>query len=86
MSKNPSQQEGLDIHETVDGFVIYHPETDRVHFLNHTAVAVLELCNGRHTEDEIVEIVGKLYELDEPPSEEVRGILRRFADEGLVKP
>jgi hypothetical protein len=49
MADYPKRVDGLEINPAEDGFIIYQPEQDRVHYLNHTAVLVLELCNGKNT-------------------------------------
>jgi hypothetical protein len=84
MTGNPKQHPNLKIFETDDGYVIYHRETDRVHFLNHTAVLVLELCNGRHSVGEMIAILGESYGLDAPPEKEATNIIDKFEKEGLI--
>ena len=84
MSVYPERTEVLDINETPDGFVVYHPKTDRVHFLNHTAAAILELCNGQHSVDEIAEILAKGFGLEDIPMEEITSTLENFRKEELL--
>ncbi len=79
------QVDDLEINQVEDGFVIYDVGRDRVHFLNHTAVLVLGLCNGRHTAAEIPEIVSGFYGLEESPESAISDILERFIEEGLVR-
>jgi hypothetical protein len=85
MDDNPKQVEGLDINECVDGYVIYHSEKDRIHFLNHTAVLVLELCNGERAVDEIAEVVEKMYGLKESRKESIVSAIEKLYEEGLLK-
>ena len=85
MHEHPKQIEGLDFDETDEGYVIYEPEKDRVHYLNHTAALVLELCNGTHTPEGIVELVQQAYGLAEPPREAVKTVLTQMKDEGLLQ-
>jgi hypothetical protein len=75
---------GLEVVESADGFVVYQPDRDRVHFFNHTAVLVLELCDGEKDEGKIVELVQRFYELPEPPELEVRECLDMMRTERLV--
>jgi hypothetical protein len=84
MSDRPSRIEEIDVVEVVDGFVIYHPARDRVHFVNHTAAVILELCDGAKTEAEIAALLQRLYELPEAPEAEVAECLVHFRHEGLV--
>jgi hypothetical protein len=80
----PRRAEGIEIDEAADGYVVYHPALDRVHYLNHTAVIVLELCTGDNDTAAIASFVGSAYELAEPPAAEVGACLERLAREGLV--
>ncbi|MFC1489398.1 PqqD family protein [Thermodesulfobacteriota bacterium] len=85
MNDNPKQVEGLDINECVDGYVIYHSEKDRIHFLNHTAVLVLELCNGERSMDEIAEVVEKMYGMKKSQKESIVEAIKKLYEEGLLK-
>lgn len=65
------------------GSVLLAPET--VLALNPTAVAVLELCNGERTLDEIVEQLASRFDA---PADQLRGdvdaLLQRLVDRGYV--
>jgi len=78
------QAEGLEINQVEDGFIIYDPAKDSVHFLNPSAVFVLELCNGRHETAEILTIVREAYGLEETPEKEILDVLTRLRNEGLI--
>jgi len=80
----PKASEGLDIHETEDGLIVYQESTDRVHHLNPTAAVVLELCNGTRDLDRIAVEVGELFGLDDPPALEVKACIEDLLREGLV--
>ena len=81
----PAQTEGLDAYEVDDGLVVYQTTADRVHYLNASATVVFELCNGTHTDDEIVELVRAAWGLAEPPREEVLACLAELRAEGVVR-
>lgn len=85
MNGNPEQNRDLKIFEAEDGYVVYHRERDRVHFLNHTGVLLLELCNGKHSVPEMIAILEKGYGLEKPPEKEVMEIITSFEQEGLIK-
>ncbi|CAN5905084.1 hypothetical protein BH20PSE1_BH20PSE1_22880 [soil metagenome] len=85
MTDYPTRIDGLEINPVEDGFVIYKPERDRVHYLNHTAVLVLEFCNGRNSAADIVDLMKKAYSLAETPEAEIREILAKMEDEGLIQ-
>jgi Coenzyme PQQ synthesis protein D (PqqD) len=80
---NPKHIDGLDITPVDDGYIVYKPEQDRVHYLNATAVLILELCNGRNSAEEIVQLVKDAYRLPEAPVELVHQALRELKAEGL---
>ena len=81
----PSQVPGIEINKVADGYIVYDPERDRVHYLNHTAVLVLELCTGDVPAGEIPELLRAAYDLSMPPTDEVAQCLTRFYEEGLVR-
>jgi hypothetical protein len=80
----PRPAEGIEISEVADGFVIYDPKQDRVHYLNQTAAVILELCNGQLTADELAALIQEAYGLPEPPAEEVADCVQRLIEEGLI--
>jgi len=84
MRENPTRIDGLDMDETEDGYIIYEPEKDRVHYLNASAAAILELCNGANSSSAIAELLQQAYQLPEPPLEMVEGVLTQMKDEGLL--
>ena len=75
--------DGLDISPAEDGFIVYQPELDRVHFMNATAVLILELCNGTNSEQEIVELIREGSGL-ENPAEAVKETLAKMKTDGLL--
>jgi Coenzyme PQQ synthesis protein D (PqqD) len=80
----PRVTEGIAINEVPDGYVIYDPKRDRVHYLNQTAVLILELCNGQVAASDLPALVQNAFDLPEPPAEEVEKCLQTLFDEGLV--
>jgi Coenzyme PQQ synthesis protein D (PqqD) len=84
MSNMPSRVEDIDVVEMADGFAVYHVTRDRVHFVNYTAAIVLELCDGTKTDAEVARVLGRCYDLPQPPGAEVADCLTQFREEGLV--
>lgn len=82
---NPKRVDGLDINPAEDGYIIYQPEFDRVHYLNATAVLILELCTGQNSEQDIVELIKSQYGIEEGSAETVRETLTKMKSEGLVR-
>lgn len=80
------QTNGLDVNEVPDGYVVYQPVQDRVHYLNTTAAVIFEYCDGFQTADEIVAQVALAFEVPLARREEIRTCLDNLVKEGLVAP
>ena len=85
MSAEPQKIEGLEVREFEDAFMVYQTERDRVHYLNSTAVLVLELCTGENPPAKIAELIQKTFGLEEAPLGEVNQVLQNMSDEGLIQ-
>jgi Coenzyme PQQ synthesis protein D (PqqD) len=83
--ERPVAAEGVEIEPAADGYVIYDSERDRVHYLNHTAALVLELCTGRNSAEDISRLLQTAYELPDPPATETRECLDQLTAEGLIR-
>lgn len=81
----PQQVHGIEVNRVVDGYIVYQPDRDRVHYLNHTAVLVLELCTGAISAHDMPGLVQDTYALAEAPRAEVAECLARLLEEGLVR-
>ena len=81
----PVQVEGHTVFDEPDGCIVHQPTRNRVHFLNHTAAFVLELCTGRHTIGEVEGIFAGFFGMAEPPKAAVAKALRQLIAEGLVR-
>ena len=84
-TKHPLRQVGLEINKTKDGYMIYDPAKDRVHHLNHTAVVVLELCDGKTSATRIAEMLRRAYGLSKAPRKDVDRTLSQLQREGLAR-
>ena len=80
----PERSAGLQITAVEDGYVVFDSDHDRVHYMNHTAALVLELCTGKNTWDDIIDLVKEAYGLTRRPVKEVSVMLTQSIDEGLV--
>jgi hypothetical protein len=83
--QRPEPVEGLDVHEVDDGLVVYHADTDRVHYLNPTAAVVLTLADGTRTEQELAELVQAAWELDSAPLADVQECVGQLRAEGVLR-
>jgi hypothetical protein len=82
---NPERAPNLEINTVADGYIVYQPDRDKVHYLNQTAALVLELCNGQNPEADLPQLVQSAYDLPQPPVEEVTACLETFRKEALVR-
>ncbi len=80
----PRRAPDLEIREVPEGFVVYDPSRDRLHFLNGSAAFVLECCDGATRIDELPALLGAAFRLDAAPHDEVESCLARLTAEGLV--
>ena len=80
----PRRAPDLEVREVPDGFVVYDPVRDRLHFLNGSAAFVLECCDGATRVEELPALLGAAFHLDANPFDEVEACLTRLTAEGLV--
>ena len=83
----PGRREDVVFRPLADQWVLYDPETRRLHVLNLAAALVWTHCDGNHDEDALVAAVRTAF--DRPPPEtdvrrDVRETLETFAREGLL--
>jgi putative component of toxin-antitoxin plasmid stabilization module len=81
---NPKRSDGLDISPAEGGYIIHQPEQDRVHFLNATAIVILELCNGDNSSQQIADLLRQAYELPNDQLGMVAETLGQLKAAGLV--
>lgn len=80
----PLRAEGLEINVLDDGFVVYQPSHERVHYLNPTAGLLLELCNGTLDEAGLAACLGQAWSLPDAPHDEVAAALRELRAQELI--
>ncbi len=83
---DPKAKAGLDISSTEDGYIVFQPELDRVHYLNHSAVVIIELCTGGNSMCEIATLVQEAYALPDPPLSKVEETVANLFELGLLEP
>jgi len=80
-----TRTEGLDINVMHDGVVVYQREHKKIHYLNHTAGLVLELCDGKHKPAELASAVGEAYGLADAPYDDIVACLQDLLAKELVR-
>jgi hypothetical protein len=68
-----------------DGYVFYDALGGQVYYLNLTAAAVLELCDGIKNAGLIADILKGSFGLPEPPLDEVNTCLQALVSAGLIE-
>jgi PqqD family protein of HPr-rel-A system len=87
MTDRPERTAGLDISPVDDGYVVYDPENDLVHYLNPTAAITLELCNGRQTVAEIATFLRSTFASSgEDVAAAVASCVEQLRELGLLQP
>ncbi len=75
---------GFEVHIVDDQCLLYHADSDRIHYLNPTAALVFELCDGNHTAGQIATLMQEAYGLPELPLDEVRCCLESLQKMGIA--
>jgi hypothetical protein len=57
----PQQLADVKSYTVLDEMVLYAPNQEMTFSLNHSAKAIWELCNGKHTIADICEELSKIY-------------------------
>jgi hypothetical protein len=71
--------------EVSDGYVFYDRFSGQIFFLNLTAAAVLELCDGIRSAALIADILKESFGLMARPIDEVNACLQSLVSAGLVE-
>src|ERR1022692_1695335 len=82
----PVRSGTIEINPVDDGYVVYDPDSDRVHYLNHTAAVVLELCTGANSLADIAAGVRAAYGLTDSLEVQVSECVDKLRAERLVGP
>jgi PqqD family protein of HPr-rel-A system len=82
----PVRSGTIEINPVDDGYVVYDPDSDRVHYLNHTAAVVLELCTGANSLADIAAGVRAAYGLTGSLETQVSECVGKLRAERIVGP
>jgi hypothetical protein len=81
----PRRADGLELNDVTDGFLVYQPARDRVHYLNPTAAILLQICDGSLRAAELPPFLATAFDLAAPPQAEVAACLIKLLAEGLLE-
>ena len=85
MSEIMTRASDLEVHEVPDGYIVYHGNRDNVCYLNKTAAAIFEFCDGQLVADDIVTRVAKAFDLTHTSHAQIRDCLGSLVREGLIQ-
>ena len=81
----PIRKPGVWLRQSDNENIVFDPETETVHLLNATAMAIWVLCDGETTPEEIIDAICDLSGLPhEVVAEDVRRILLRFVEADIL--
>lgn len=80
----PRRVEGLEIYDDDEGWVVFDASRNRVHHLNASAIAVLELCDGDLTVPQMAKLLGRAFGTREAPLDDVESCVAALRAESLV--
>ncbi len=84
LDDQPQRAAGIDVVEFAGGSMVQQAEPLRMHQLNNTAAAILELCDGQTTVAEIAEEIAEVFSLEAPPLAEVTACVAELREAGIL--
>ncbi len=83
----PVTKKCVELEELDDGCILYDTEKDEVHSLNSTAASIWICCDGKHSVEEIVDVVGKCFKSESKmiPKDIIK-IIEDFSKKELLSP
>lgn len=82
----PARKDGVWLRQAGRENVLFDREAERVHLINHTAVAIWELCDGDTRPEEMIDAICEITGMPaEVVTEDVERILSDFDEAGLIE-
>ncbi|MEO1747541.1 MAG: PqqD family protein [Pseudomonadota bacterium] len=79
-------ENGLEVQHMPDGYVVYQPENEKVHYLNPTASIVFEMCGAGKSKSAIANYLQEAFALDGPPTDQVDECIADLLKQELISP
>lgn len=76
---------GLERTPLPDGCAVYDSGRREIHYLNHTAAAILALCGTGVAGEEIARALQTLFDLPAAPSQDVEACIADLTQKGLIE-
>ena len=80
----PRRAAGVEIAELPDGLIVRQAGPPRIHQLNNTASAILDLCDGQRTLAQIAEVLAGAFGLETPPLAEAAACVAELRGNGVL--
>lgn len=81
----PTRKDGVWLRQAGGENVLFDPAAEKVHLVNHSALAIWDLCDGETSPEEMIDAICQLSDLpDEVVAEDVERILGEFDQAGLI--
>jgi hypothetical protein len=84
-SRFPTLLPGVQWYEVEGGFAVAHPGQSSSITINHSGVFILELANGRHSVEDIIEVLATTFDLPDLPRDMVMQFLAEAELNGVVQ-
>lgn len=83
----PVAPDHLRVEETGEDVIVFDSETELFHFMNPTAFAIFQACNGANSITDIARILDEQFEIKnaEAARQDVLETIDQLRDQGLVK-
>ena len=87
MEDYPLAREDLVLQDLGTELMLYDPKNDSAHVLNHTAVVIFKLCDGKHSLEDITSEVKDKFKMNEgyDLSRDIINFLGEFKTKGLLR-
>jgi PqqD family protein of HPr-rel-A system len=83
--RRPARRADVEIYTRHSGAALYDPVSQMVHVVNHTALAIWQLCDGQTDPDEMVDAVCQLSGLPrDVAAEDIENTLTELDVVGLI--
>jgi hypothetical protein len=83
---HPVRKQGVWLRQAGRENVLFDPQAEKLHLVNHTALAIWDLCDGETRPEEMIEAICEISSMpSEVVAEDVGRILADFEDAGLIE-
>jgi hypothetical protein len=86
LTSKPKQKPDYRLEQMDNELLLYHPSETKILYLNQPASLIWQLCNGEHTTQELIELLGAAYpEAAGEIAADVQATLQQFLDNACIE-